>query len=130
MKKNILIISLFIVTACTSKKTKSAKESTVTKTDSVQKKNPDFSSVTAEVDTDKDGKMTTAEWKAAGLPESSFKGFEKGRGYVTQDDYANNPAPDGIDINGDGKLTVAEFKEFDKIMSEKMKKGEMPPPPK
>ena len=79
--------------------------------------NPDFSPVTAAVDTNKDGKMSRAEWEAAGLPDSSFNMFEQERGYVTQEDYEKNAAPAGIDINGDGKLTVEEFIEFDKSMS-------------
>ena len=83
----------------------------------------------AEVDTNQDGRMSREEWMAKGLPESSFNGFENGRGYVTLEDYQKNPAPPGIDLNEDGKLTVAEFVEFDKIMSEKMKDGDMPPPP-
>jgi len=81
------------------------------------KGNPDFSPVTAAVDTNRDGRMARDEWEAAGLPESSFNMFEKGRGYVTQEDYDTNAAPAGIDLNGDGALTVEEFVEFDKKMS-------------
>ena len=91
--------------------------------------NPDMTDFALEVDTDKDGKMSREEWTSKGLPISSFDGFEKGRGFVTLEDYQKNPAPPGIDLNGDGKLTVAEFVEFDKQMSEKMKSGEAPPPP-
>jgi len=72
-----------------------------------------------EVDTNGDGRMSRAEWRAQGLPETSFNGFEKGRDYVTLEDYQTNPAPAGIDLNRDGKLTVAEFKEFDKQMATK-----------
>jgi len=79
--------------------------------------NPDFSPVTEAVDTNGDGKMSREEWFSKGLPESSFNMFEKGRDYVTQEDYEKNAAPGGIDINGDGKLTVEEFIEFDKSMS-------------
>jgi hypothetical protein len=36
--------------------------------------------------------------------------FKKERSYVTIEDYQNNPAPpEGIDINEDGALTVAEL---------------------
>jgi hypothetical protein len=94
-----------------------------------QNGNPDMSPITAAVDTNKDGKMTRAEWSAQGLPESSFNGFEKGRGYVTQQDYEVNTAPPGIDADGDGKLTVDEFKAFDKKMSAPMKNGKASPPP-
>ncbi len=80
-------------------------------------KNPDFSLVTKAVDTNGDGKMSRAEWTSKGLPTSSFNMFEKGRDYVTQKDYEENAAPSGIDINGDGKLTVEEFVQFDKSMS-------------
>lgn len=79
--------------------------------------NPDFSAVTKAVDTNGDGKMSRAEWTGKGLPTSSFDMFEKGRDYVTQKDYEENAAPSGIDINGDGKLTVEEFVQFDKSMS-------------
>lgn len=87
--------------------------------------NPDMTGLVAQVDTDKDGRMSEAEWKAQGLPGSSFEMLEKGRGYVTIADYQANAAPPGIDINGDGKLTVAEFKEFDRRMAARMKG---PPP--
>lgn len=86
-------------------------------------KNPDMREFAAQVDTDHDGKMSRAEWQAQGLPMSSFNMFEKGRGYVLLEDFQKNPAPPGIDLNGDGKLTVEEFKEFDRKMSAQMEKG-------
>jgi len=48
---------------------------------------------------------------------------------------ANGPgyeqAVEGIEINGDVKVTVAEFVQFDRQMSEKMpREGKQPPPPK
>lgn len=81
--------------------------------------NPDMTEFATEVDTNGDGKMSRSEWEAKGLPPSSFAGFEKGRGFVTLEDYRSHPAPPGIDLNGDGKLTVAEFKEFDRTRSAK-----------
>ncbi|MBB6253260.1 EF-hand domain-containing protein [Nitrospirillum iridis] len=89
-------------------------------------KNPDMTAFAKEVDTNGDGKMSREEWLAKGLPISSFNMFEKGRGYVTLDDYQKNPAPPGIDLNGDGTLTVEEFKQFDKMMS--ARQGANPPP--
>ncbi|TXS90285.1 hypothetical protein FV139_18690 [Parahaliea maris] len=89
--------------------------------------NPDFSKVTAAVDKNSDGKMSRSEWQGAGLPMSSFNMFESGRGYVTQKDYEVNPAPGGIDGDGDGFLTVEEFIEFDKKMSAAGGPGGPPP---
>jgi hypothetical protein len=89
-------------------------------------KNPDMTKFAAEVDTNHDGKLSRTEWEAQGLPASSFKMFEKGRGYVTLEDYQTHAAPPGIDINGDGFVTVAEFKEFDR----KGPPGKKGPPPK
>lgn len=89
-------------------------------------KNPDMTGLAAQVDTNDDGRMSAAEWKAQGLPESSFNMFEKGRGYVTLNDYRTNAAPPGIDINGDGTLTAAEFKQFDREMTAKMKGNPSP----
>jgi hypothetical protein len=83
-------------------------------------RNPDMRPLAAQVDTNHDGRMSRAEWRKAGLPMSSFNGFEKGRGYVTLRDYQTHPAPPGIDLNGDGKVTVAEFRAFDRQMSAKM----------
>lgn len=89
-------------------------------------RNPDMMEFAAQVDTDHDGRMSKIEWDAQGLPQSSFNMLEKGRGYVTLEDYQMIAAPPGIDINGDGKLTIAEFREFDRKMSARMAKS--PPP--
>ncbi len=90
-------------------------------------KNPDMRAFAAQVDTNHDGRMSRAEWQAQGLPMSSFDMFEKGRGYVTLEDYTSHPAPPGIDLNGDGILTVEEFKEFDRKMTSQMHQGAPPP---
>lgn len=90
-------------------------------------RNPDMRALAAQVDTNRDGRLSRAEWQKAGLPMTSFNGFEKGRGYVTLRDYQTHPAPPGIDLNGDGKVTVEEFRAFDRQMAAKM--GKNPPPP-
>lgn len=93
-------------------------------------KNPDMTEFVRTVDADGDGHMSRAEWQTQGLPQSSFDMFEKGRGFVTLDDYRANAAPPGIDLDGDGVLTVAEFREFDRQMAARMAAdGKAPPPP-
>ena len=76
----------------------------------------DHGPLIAAVDTDRDGRMSLAEWQAAGLPMSSFNGLNQD-GYVTEKMMMAEGAPDGIDINGDGVLTIEEFLEFDKMMA-------------
>jgi hypothetical protein len=90
-------------------------------------KNPDMTAFARAVDADGNGQLSRAEWQAQGLPASSFNMFEKGRGFVTLQDYQTNAAPPGIDLNGDGTLTIAEFKAFDQKMAEQMAKGGAPP---
>lgn len=93
--------------------------------------NPDMTGFAKVVDANGDGRMSREEWKAKGLPDSSFNMFEKGRGYVTLKDYQVNAAPAGIDLNGDGRLTVEEFVAFNEQMDAKMKDGApngAPPP--
>jgi EF hand len=91
--------------------------------------NPDMTGLAAEVDADGNGEMSRAEWTAKGLPESSFNMFENGRGFVTLEDYQTNTAPPGIDMDGDGKVTVAEFVAFDQQMAAQMQAEGAPPPP-
>ena len=133
MKNFIAYIFLIaLLASCSSNSNPEQPESSTPSTETSateSSQNPDMTEFAAEVDTNQDGQMSREEWSAKGLPESSFNGFENGRGYVTLEDYQKNPAPPGIDLNNDGKLTVAEFVEFDKQMSEKMKDGEAPPPP-
>lgn len=118
MQKLLLTASALLLSACQAQAAPPAPAS-----GGAPAKNPDMSGFAAEVDTNHDGKMSREEWAKAGLPFSSFNGFERGRGYVTLADYQTNPAPKGIDLNGDGILTVAEFKAFDAQMA-----GKQPPP--
>lgn len=69
------------------------------------------------VDRNRDGCATREEWLAAGAPISSYEGLKDERGCVTVEKMAKTPAPDGIDTNHDGKLTLAEMKAFDKKMA-------------
>jgi SnoaL-like domain len=76
--------------------------------------NPDMTNLAREVDANADLKLTRAEWQTRKLPASAYEMFDKGRGYVTLEDFRNAPAPPGIDANGDGVLTIAEFRAFDR----------------
>jgi EF hand len=77
----------------------------------------DVSPFFAEVDTNKDGCASLAEWKRAGAPLSSYRGLRDERGCVMLEKMSSTAAPDGIDTNGDGRLSLAELKAFDKKMA-------------
>jgi hypothetical protein len=86
----------------------------------------DASPIVDAIDTNKDGKMTQAEWQAAQAPEPSwnmFMGKEKikSQGYITREDFLGETPPGGIDTDCDGKITIAEF-----LATKKWKMG--PPP--
>jgi len=74
----------------------------------------------AELDTDKDGCISHTEWIAPGLGEFHFQalsGQAEKNDCVTKRELLIGDPPDGIDLNGDGYLTVSEMIEFTKISS-------------
>ncbi|MFC7049963.1 hypothetical protein [Emcibacter nanhaiensis] len=82
------------------------------------------------IDANGDGYMSHAEWQKVGAPQSSFQMLDKDKdGNVTFEEMDSEAPPPGIDANKDGKLTLQEMLDFDKIMSEKMK-NQAPPPPR
>jgi hypothetical protein len=66
------------------------------------------------IDTNRDGKLTQAEWKAAKAPEPSWNAFMskprvKKNGYITLYDFVMDTPPGGIDTNCDGEFSLDEF---------------------
>jgi hypothetical protein len=92
----------------------------------VKKAVPDHSPLIAKVDKNKDGCMSHEEWQTAGLPESAWKVISPNakNGCVNEQVMLATGGPDGIDLNGDGKLTLEEFIEFDKKGSAQMSGGQ------
>jgi hypothetical protein len=63
------------------------------------------------VDTNKDNKITPAEWKAAGLDESVYEKFDKEKtGSISKESLASKTHPPTIDANKDGKFSLDELK--------------------
>jgi hypothetical protein len=71
------------------------------------------------VDTDKDNKITLAEWKAAGLDENVYEKFDKDKkGSFSKESMADKTHPPTIDSNKDGKLSLDELKAHIKSQSQ------------
>jgi hypothetical protein len=82
-----------------------------------KKINLDKSELYKAIDKNKDGCMSYEEWHAVGMPDSSFKMLAKD-GCVTAKIMEDNGDPStDLDANGDGKITLEEFKAFDKKMA-------------
>lgn len=69
------------------------------------------------VDRNDDGCMSADEWFGAGLPRSAYLGLRNEAGCVTEAAMKRTAPPGGIDLNGDGKLTVDEMIEYDRKAS-------------
>lgn len=85
-------------------------------------KKVDSSPIADAIDVDHDGKLTHEEWQKAGAPEASWDRFMsydkiKKQGYILRADFLAESPPDGIDLNCDGRITLAEFLTFSKSMS-------------
>jgi hypothetical protein len=71
----------------------------------------------AQLDTDRDGRISKAEWQAQGLLDNVFTTMDTNKdGYLSKDEFAVNKWPAGIDANHDGILTLENMKAFDKKM--------------
>lgn len=72
----------------------------------------------AALDTDKNGNISSAEWKAAGLPDNVFTMFETDKkGYIAKESLSSKKHPPTVDSNKDGKLSVDELKAHIKSQS-------------
>lgn len=73
----------------------------------------DQSPMFTEIDADKDGKATEAEWKAAGAPDMVFQMSDADKnGCLTLDELGKSSPPAAVDKDKDGKVTLSEVKEF------------------
>jgi hypothetical protein len=65
----------------------------------------------AQMDQDKDGKVTKTEWIDWGRPEKLFSKYDAdGNGTIDEDEKPSGMPPfDLTDIDGDGKVTTDEF---------------------
>ena len=62
-------------------------------------------------DTDKDGKLSMAEWEAVGGTENIFTHTDKDTdGFMTLAEMNDTSPPDMADADKDGKFTLDEFK--------------------
>jgi Ca2+-binding EF-hand superfamily protein len=69
-----------------------------------------------EVDTNHDGKITKAEWKAAGFPDQPFDMWDPDKkGYLTKEGFGSFSHPAAMDTNNDGKLTKEKLLAYIKM---------------
>jgi hypothetical protein len=71
-----------------------------------------------EVDTNKDGKISKEEWKAAGLMDMIFTMVNTSKsGSITLQELESSKFPETMDTNKDGILSLEEWKAFDKTIT-------------
>lgn len=73
------------------------------------------------VDTNRDGCATKAEWLKAGAPLSAYETLKDEKGCVTLARMNGKPAPEGMDSDHDGKLSLQELIAFDRQLAAQMK---------
>jgi hypothetical protein len=92
----------------------------------------------AQMDADKDGKVSKKEWIAWGRPEKLFAKYDKNsNGFIDTDEKPTGmPSFELTDIDGDGKVTADEFpgpeamvKQFDKDGNGYLTESELSSPP-
>ncbi len=65
----------------------------------------------ASLDANRDGKVTLAEWKAAGMPENVYAMIDARKsGAATYADFEAHPPMTSFDANKDKKVTLEEMK--------------------
>jgi hypothetical protein len=78
----------------------------------------------AQVDTNKDGKISKEEWKALDLPDAVFTRMDTDKdGFLTLNELEANWYPGTLDSNKDGILTVDKMKAFDAKMKSQQSSG-------
>jgi len=123
MKIKISSLAIFFLTAITTAAfAQNAPPSGNSSASAVKKAALNHAPLIAAVDKNKDGCMSYEEWHAAGLPDSAWKIINPNakNGCVNEQAMLDTGAPNGIDLNGDGELTLEEFIEFNKKMSAQM----------
>ena len=78
----------------------------------------------AQVDTNKDGKLSKEEWAAQGLPDGVFTRMDTDKdGFLTLKEVEANWFPGDLDTDKDGVLTVEKMKAYSAKMAARRAAG-------